>query len=390
MRIGIDYTAAITQSAGIGRFTRGLVGALAEVDRENEYVLFYAQGRKPARGPLFPDHPNIRERPIPVSDRTLTIIWHRLGIPLAVDLFTGSVDLFYFPNYSQPPLRRGASVVTVHDLSFLMVPECADAGLRAHLERVVPASVAAADFVTADSENTRNDIITLLDVPPERVEVVYAGLEPSFRRVEDPHLLEAIRRKYRLHFPFILHVGVIEPRKNLTRLVQAYALIRERTRLPHKLVIAGGLGWLYNEVFREVEDLHLGDDVFFPGFVPDQDLPALYSLADVVAYPSLYEGFGFPPLEAMACGTPVVCSNTSSLPEVVGDAALSVAPTDVEALADALVSVLDDSRLRAELVTKGHARAKLFTWESSARKLVECFERAGAYRTAPGRAGLRR
>ena len=390
MRIGIDYTAAVNQTAGIGRFTRGLVSALADVDQDNEYVLFYTQPHGPSRGPLFPDHPNFQERSIPVSDRTLTIIWYRLGLPLAIDLFTGAVDLFYFPNYVQPPLRRGASVVTVHDLSFLMVPECADAGLRAHLERVVPASVAAADFITADSENTRNDIIALLDVPEERVEVVYGGLEPSLRRVEDQAILEGIRRKYRLHFPFILHVGVIEPRKNLCRLIQAYQLVRERTRLPHKLVIAGGLGWLYHDVFREVEELHLGDDVVFPGFVPDQDLPALYSLADVLAYPSLYEGFGFPPLEAMACGTPVVCSNSSSLPEVVGDAAITVSPTDVEALADGLITVLEDHRVQAELVEKGHKRARLFTWEASARKLVGCFERAGSYRLGPGQVSLGR
>ena len=385
MRIGIDYTAAVNQTAGIGRFTRGLVRGLAEIDRDNEYVLFYTLGRKTRRSPAFAGHPNFQERPIPVADRTFTIIWHRLGLPLAVDLFTGPVDLFYFPNYSLPPLRRGAAVVTVHDLSFLLVPECAEPGLRAHLERVVPASVASADFVTADSENTRNDLIALLDVPPDRVEVVYAGLEPSFQRVADQSALESIRRKYRLHFPFILHVGVIEPRKNLVRLVQAYQYLREHTRLPHKLVLAGGLGWLYHDIFREIEELHLGDDVIFPRFVPEQDLPALYSLADVLAYPSLYEGFGFPPLEAMACGTPVVCSEASSLPEVVGGAAITVPPTDVEELAEALERVLDDGRLRAELIDKGLAQAKLFTWEASARQLLNCFRRATSLRANVGR-----
>jgi glycosyltransferase involved in cell wall biosynthesis len=177
---------------------------------------------------------------------------------------------------------------------------------------------------------------------------------------------------------------VLEPRKNLIRLIQAYQRMREHRRLPHKLVIAGGLGWLYNDIFREVEDLHLGDDVFFPGFVPDQDLPALYSLADLLAYPSLYEGFGFPPLEAMACGTPVVCSNTSSLPEVVGDAAVMALPLDVDALAEAMGQVLEDQQLRLTLVQKGFAQAAQFTWERSARKLVECFARSRG-KSAAGR-----
>ena len=383
MRIGIDYTPAINQRAGIGRFTRGLVGALAQIDHENEYVLVYARksgtrGGMPAR--LFPDSPNFSEKPLPVSDRTLNIIWHRLGLPLAVDYFTGPVDLFYSPDYALPPLRRGAAVVTVHDLSFLMVPECADAGVRAYLERVVPTSAATADFVTADSEHTRNDIVTLLDVPEERVGVVYGGIEPFFRRVEDSAELENVRRRYRLHFPFILHVGMIEPRKNLVRLIQAYRMLRDRTALPHRLVLAGGLGWLYDDIFREVEDLGLGDDVFFPGYVADEDLPALYSLADVLAYPSLYEGFGLPPIEAMACGTPVVCSNASSLPEVVGDAALTVAPSDVEGLADSLGRALTDADLRATLTARGRTQAAKFTWERSARSLLDSFAKATAHR----------
>ena len=385
MRIGIDYTSAVNQSAGIGRFTREIVRALARIDHENEYFLFYAQGSSSRSkvqrlDPLVGDSPNFLERPIPVSDRTMTIIWHRLGLPLAVDLFTGPVDVFYFPDFTRAPLRRGRSVVTVHDLGFLLVPDCADAGLRTYLEKVVPESVSAADFVTVVSENTRNDVIVLLDVPDEKVEVVYCAVESSFRRVTDQARLEAIRRKYRLYFRFILHVGMIEPRKNLTRLIQAYAQFREATGLPHKLVLAGKLGWLYQDIFREIEELSLGDEVVFPGFVPDTDLPALYSLADVVAYPSLYEGFGLPPLEAMACGTPVVCSNTSSLPEVVGDAALTVDPTDVEGLSHSLGRVLEDETLRAEMIAKGLVRASLFSWDASARKLLGAFERVAARR----------
>ena len=378
MRIGIDYTPAITQHAGIGRFTRSLVDALVRIDSRNEYVLFYADPSRSGRSYVAATapHRNVVERPIPVSDRTLTILWHRLGLPLGVDLFTGPVDVFYSPNYALAPLRRGASIVTVHDLSFLVEPQCADARLRAFLEKVVPESVGKASFVTTDSEHTRNDVICLLDVPAHRTEVVYGGVDPSFGRVTDPARLEAVRRKHRLQFPFILHVGVIEPRKNIPTLIRAYAKLRARRRLRHKLVLAGGLGWLYHDVFHEIEAQMLGDDVVLTGFVPDEELPTLYSLADAMVWPTLYEGFGLPPLEAMACGTPVVCSNRSSLPEVVGDAALTVAPTDVDGLTDAMERVLFDEGTRTDLIARGYTRPPLFTWEKAAHKLVSCFPRA--------------
>ncbi|MBI2940501.1 MAG: glycosyltransferase family 4 protein [Chloroflexi bacterium] len=376
MRIGLEYTAALTQTAGIGRYVRNLVPALAELDQENEYLLFHARVHKMEgfQEPSLP--PNFKLRPIGVSDRTLTILWHRLGLPLPIDLFTGPVDVFHFPNFTLAPLRRGAAIVTVHDLSFLLVPECADDGLRQYLERVVPASVAAADVVVADSASTRNDLICLLDVPPERVEVVYGGVEPRFRRVTEPDALTTVRRKYGLTTPFVLFVGTVEPRKNLVRLIQAYHRLRQRPGFTHKLVIAGGLGWLYQDVFREIENLGLHDHVLFIGYVADPDLPAIYSLADALAWPSLYEGFGLPPLEAMGCGTPVVTSNVSSLPELIGDAGITVDPRSVDELADGIDRVLTDQVLRTTLIARGVERARLFTWQSAAEKLLAICQRA--------------
>lgn len=383
MRIGMDYTPAVQQRAGIGRYTRCLVDALAELDRENEYVLFAGVGgmqeTKFLHRASWIMHPNFHLRSIPLSDRWLAIIWHRLRLPLPVDLLTGPVDLFHSPDFTLPPLRRGKAIVTVHDLSFLRYPQGAEPNLRAYLERVVPRAVARADLVLADSQNTRDDLIELLGVEPDNIEVVYPGVEARFRPVEDQDLLARIRARYGLDARFILSVGTLEPRKNVARLIEAYALLRDqgpRTKDQGlRLVIAGGKGWLYEGIFDKVEELGLGDEVRFLGFVPDEDLPALYNLADLFVFPSLYEGFGLPPLEAMACGVPVVTSNVSSLPEVMGEAGLMVPPEDVEGLAEAMARALEDRTWREEAVQRGLARARTFTWRAAAERLIKLYKR---------------
>ena len=289
------------------------------------------------------------------------------------------MDIFHAPDFVLPPVRRGVSMVTVYDLAFLVYPECAHPNLRVFLERAVPASVQRADYIVADSENTRNDVICLLDARPERVFVVPGGVDPVFVPATQEEVAEA-RRRYRLDRPYVLTVGVIEPRKNLPRLIDAYARFRVRTGLPHQLVIAGGRGWLSEQTFRQAEGCGFPGDVRFTGYVPDPDLAALYTGAEVFAYPSLYEGFGLPVLEAMACGTAVVCSNSSSLPEFATDAALMVSPTDPDAIADALETACCDTRLREELTEKGRKRASIYSWNRSAQKLLEIYERVGRAR----------
>ena len=375
MRIAIDYTPAVNQVAGIGRYTRCLVQALAESDTENEYVLFYAYSGGPKPAWPFAGHPNFVEKAVSISNRALAIVWHRLGLPLPVNLVVGNVAVYHATDFVLPPLRKTAGIVTVHDLSFILFPDHADSGLASYLERSVPESVRRARLVLADSDNTRNDIICLLDAPLEKVEVLYAGVDARFRPVHDAAELDAVRRRYGLAWPFILSVGTIERRKNLSRLVQAYGRLHAKRRDLPKLLIVGQRGWLYEDVFESVVDLGLEDDVVFPGYVEDSDLPALYNLAELFVYPSLYEGFGLAPLEAMACGIPVVASNTSSLPEVLGDACLSVAPADVEGLSDAIERALDDTELRADLRQRGLAQAGQFTWARSAERLLELYRR---------------
>ena len=380
MRIGIDYTAATHQQAGIGRYTRGLVVALAQQNTEDEFVLLVTGGRSDRAGPQTQQLESVlpgsfRIRRAPLSERVWTILWHRMRLPLPVDLFTGPVDIFHSPDYVLPPLRQGKTVVTIHDLSFLRYPEGAEPKLRRYLSSAVPRAVSRADLVLGDSENTRNDIIELLGVPPGKVEVLHPGVDEIFRVVEDERVLTEVSSLHGLDFPFILTVGTVEPRKNLILLLDAYAALRKASDVPHKLVIAGGKGWLYEGVFRRVEELSLDEDVIFLGFVADQNLPALYSLADVFVFPSLYEGFGLPPLEAMACGTPVITSRTSSLPEVVDEAGLMVPANDPDMLAETIGRVLNDPGLGEDLAKRGVSQARKFTWQATGEKLLAIYQR---------------
>ncbi len=369
-RIVIDYTPALRQTAGIGRYTRSLVGALADLDRGNSYTLFCAgAGEEAGEWPA-----NFRVRTSPLPERWLTIAWQRLRLPVPAEWLAGRAALFHSPDFTLPPLAGARGVVTVHDLSFLRLPECADPGLRAYLRQAMPRAVGRAHRILADSCNTQADLVELLGVPQERISVVHGGVEPRFHRVTDRDLLEAVRARYRLPERFILAVGTLEPRKNYPRLIAAYAALRRlEPDLPHRLVIAGRPGWLYEEIYTQVAREGLADSVNFAGFVADADLPALYTLAGVLAFPSLYEGFGLPPLEAMACQTPVVAGRNSSLIETVGDGGLLVDATDVTALAAALRRVIAEPETRAALIQAGLDQAARFTWQAAAQELLAAY-----------------
>src|SRR5712691_11240902 len=377
MRIAIDYSAAVNQRAGVGRLVRNQVLALAELDPDNEYRLVYA---RPKRGghPQFPRARNFARRELGLRERWLTIMWHRAKVPLPADWLSGPVDLYHSPDFVLPPLRHARGILTVHDLAFLMRPDCADERLRAYLEGVVPRSVQRADFIVADSENTRNDLVVLLGVAPAAIAVVPGGVEPRFLPVTDPELLRRARQRLGVgDTPFVLAIGVIEPRKNLNRLMDAFLALKQRGKVPAdlKLVLAGGKGWLFDGIFEHHAASPVRDDILLPGFVPDELLPAIYSAAEVLAFPSLYEGFGLPILEAMACGTPVVASRSSCLPEVAEGAALMVEPTDVDGLTSALEQVLTDAQQRARLIEQGRQRVSKYTWRVAAERLLEVYQR---------------
>lgn len=363
-RIAIDYTPAYEQGGGIGRYVRELVTALARQPAEFNYRLFVS-GAKTL--PPIPGQ-NFQWKPTRLTPSWLARIWQRARLPLPVEVFTGAVDLYHATDFVLPPTRT-RSLLTVHDLSFVRVPEAASPALKAYLDVVVPRSVRRADHVLADSQATKDDLIALYNTPPEKVTVLLSGVDARFRPTADP----VVRDKYKIPpRPYIFAVGTVQPRKNYARLIHALALLRQRG-YDLGLVIAGGRGWLEDPIYGAIHDAKMDDFVHFIGFADDADLPALYTAARVTAVPSLYEGFGLPVLESMACGTPVLTANLSSLPEVAGDAALTVDPTDLDAIAATLERLLNDETLRANLIVKGFARAGKFTWERSARQLHEIY-----------------
>jgi glycosyltransferase involved in cell wall biosynthesis len=369
-RIAIDYTPAYEQGGGIGRYVRDLVAALARQDTYTAYRLFVAGA---ARRDLPPaPAANFSWRPTRLTPAWLARIWHRARVALPVESFTGAVDLFHATDFVLPPTRKHTrTIVTVHDLSFIRVPDTATPGLRAYLNVVVPRSVRVADHILADSQATKGDLIALYNVPPEKVTVLLSGVDPRF--FPSGHLLMTTRSKYHIPAkPYLFTVGTVQPRKNYVRLIQALAFARGQG-YDVDLVIAGGKGWLDDPIYAAIDASGLGGHVHLIGFADDVDLPSLYSGAEIVVFPSLYEGFGFPVLEGMASGVPVITSNVSSLPEVAGEAALLVDPYRVDEIAAAICQLLDDSSLRDVLIRRGFDQARRFTWERSAAHLQQIY-----------------
>jgi glycosyltransferase involved in cell wall biosynthesis len=376
MLIGYEASALQGCKSGVGYYAENLLGGMMRVAPEHDYLLFsnrdmsstwQPQGRERLHG----------ERFFPVR-----AAWMQMVLPGS--LRRAQPHVCHFPNYLAPILTDCPYVVTIHDMTLYITP-------RFHrfkklvLDRTLLPHVArrAAGIITV-SKSARDDIVRHLKVPKEKVRVVMNAVSPAFRRVTEAAKLEAVCVRYGLNVPYILYVGTIEPRKNLTRLIQAFAQLK-KMGLPHKLVLVGQRGWHCEPIYAEVEKRGLQHEIIFTGYVPFEDLPALYSAAEAMAFPSLYEGFGLPVLEAMACGTPVVTSASSSLAEVAGNAALLVDPYSVEEMAEALRLIHEDHCLGSELSRKGLERAAHFTWENAARSTLELYEQvvAGAPARVP-------
>lgn len=354
------------RSAGIHGYLYNTLAHLPEVAPEFQYTVFTGQGSPPADPAL-----TVRRSTLPTANPLARIVWEQVAAPLALARL--QPDLLHGMAFALPLLWRGPSVVTIFDLSFHRHPERLSAARRLYLRTFTRASARQARRVIAISESGRREIHDVLGVPLERIDVAYPGVGPDFKPLP-PAAVEAFRRERGLPERFILYLGTLEPRKNLSTLLRAYARLPQRGAV--KLILAGGHGWDTEPVFALIEELGLGQDVITPGYLSGNELPLWYNAADLFAYPSIYEGFGMPLVEALACGCPVVASNTTSLPEAVGPAGVLLPPTDVAQWADALARLCDDETARRELAALGKQHAQKFTWTETARQTAEAYHRA--------------
>jgi glycosyltransferase involved in cell wall biosynthesis len=383
MKIAIDAL-LLGRPGGVGGYVASLLRALALCDRPsaqtgasaNEYVIYTTRGAL-LPSELTEDRFSVR-RPGGLSARWLRVFWQQAILPR--QLAEDGVDVLHAPSYVAPLKAEVPVVLTLHDVIALKYPHlCSRANAR-HYRHVLPLAARKASLIVASSCATRDDIVSILGLPPEKVRVIYPGVDAVFHPVADEGVLAAACRAWHLPRRFILFVGNIEPKKGLDTLMVAFDNLVRREKLPHGLVVVGAPQRGMRRLRALVSRLGLGERVLFTGHMPQGDLPALYSLADLFVFPSLYEGFGLPPLEAMACGTPVVCSNAGSLPEVVADAAVTVPPGDAEALRQAIAHGVADDTLRERLVSKGRERVARFTWASAAAQLLEAYRDAAGIR----------
>ena len=379
MRIALDMSLVPGQRVGVGQYAYQLARALARVDHVNSYVLypvFYFIVNPDYHRTELPVAANMRVAHRHLPPRLVRFLWRRERSEQFKEYLLGRADVVHSTTFCAPRFRapRRRLVATIHDCTFLTHPEFHLPANIDHCLRGTRLAIERADAIIAVSESTRRDLIERMGAPADRIVVTLEAADPGLARVTDAARLDAVRQRYDLPERFVLFLGAMEPRKNLPRLLEAFAALAPALRQEFYLVVAGAQGWLNDSVHEQVQKLGLADSVTFPGYIEQDDVAALYSLATVFAYPSQWEGFGLPVLEAMACGTPVLTSSVSSLPEVAGDAAVLVPPTDVDAIADGLGRLLEDSALRADLAVRGPRRAAQFSWDRCARETLAVYE----------------
>ena len=369
MLIGIDASrAAIRHRTGTETYSVNVIRELLRLGQQHQFRL-YTNVELPA-GLLWsgtvPAHVEVRSIPF-------RRLWTHAR--LSLETLVSQPNVLFVPAHVLPLLHPQRSVVTVHDLGYLHYPDAHTAGARRYLDWSTRWNAHQATAVLADSEATRADLVRFYGAETERIRVVYLGRDAGLKQVSDPLCLAKVRARYGLARRYLLYVGTLQPRKNLERIVHAFERICDRPALAElQLVLAGKQGWLYDTLYSQVARAGLQGRVIFPGYVADEDLGALLSGATAFVFPSLYEGFGIPVLEAGGCGVPVITSNTSSLPEVAGDAALLVDPLDVDAIADAMYRLVTDEALRVELARRGLENVKRFSWDKCARETLAVLE----------------
>lgn len=381
MRIAIEIQPILEKHmTGVGFYTYEMVKRLRDLKAlEDEYYL------------LGMDFFNNANRLDPYLDKKVELrtngmmhygiyrrIWHLMPFLDYGKFFGTEADIFHFFNFVSPPYVKGKTIVTVYDMVYKMFPDTMEKANYKKLDRNLKSSCDRADAILTISENSKREIVRFLNVPEEKVFIINPAVDHYiYRPIDDMDEVGRVIDKYNLPDKYFLYLGTLEPRKNIKSIIEAFKILKDRHNSDYGLVLAGKKGWMYDSIFEMVKRLELEDSVFFPGYIDDSDKPYLYAGARAFLFPSLYEGFGMPPLEAMACGTPVIVSNTSSLPEVVGDAGIMIPPNDIEKMSDSMYNIAQDYEFYSDLRQKGLRQADMFSWDKSVKELLSLYSLMG-------------
>ena len=367
MKIGIDAHAAESDGSGNCTYIRNLLKELRQVDSRNDYVLYVTNSRHPFyRG--FSSYANFKIKQLAWKNPLI-----RIPFALARETRRDNLDILHV-QYIAPPFHEGKLVATIHDLGFLHVPESFSRFEVLRSRFLIRMTANRADRIITGSHFSKNDIAERYKIDPAHIAVINHGVSADFKPEENASRTMKVLEKYGIQKPYILCVGRLNPRKNLTSLAQAFTMLKKERSIPHKLVIAGKEDFATRKIIQSIEAAGSPGDVVLTGFVEDDDLPALYQGADVFLYPSLFEGVGLPVLEAMACGVPVIASDSSSLTEIVRDAGLLINPLDTGELRDALYKFIVDADTREKYIERGTTRAEKFSWLATARQTLDVYE----------------
>ena len=372
MHIGFNTFALSSKKTGAGIYISKLIEYLSYIDRDNIYSIFINKNNYEQFLKVKADNFKKIDAGSLTRIRPLRILWEQIALPSYI--VSRDIDIFHSPVFVSPPRLKCKSIITVFDMTFFRFPDKHSKIKRHYFSKFIPLSVRRADKIITLSENSKRDIIDFFKVKPDKVKVIYLAADETFRPIEDPSFLDRVRIKHGIQGDFILFVGVLEPRKNLLGLIKAYYCLKKDKNINEKLVITGKRGWDYMPVLRLVRELRLEKDIIFTGYVPEEDLILLYNAAKIFIYPSLYEGFGLPVLEAMACGTPVITSQNSALQEIAKDAAILIDPLSEGDMARNCYELLSNPSLQERLRQAGLGRARQFSWKDTARQTLEVYK----------------
>ena len=368
MKIGVEANSYFQNKAGSGVYVRNIVDIWRERTDGTEILLF-SSNRKTEL-----DLSKKRNIFLRLWHGCFDIFWMQVLLP--IKLMKNKVSVLFCPAFLAPIFLRIPVVVSILDMSFLRFPETCDKLFGTYLRIMIPLIKRRVTGVITISEFSKKEIIELLKIPKNKIKVIHLGCKNKYKVINDPEKIVKTREKYARGYRYLLHVGTLEPRKNVNAIIDAFDLLKRKHNISHKLILCGGKGWYYHKIFTKITELDLGDDVIFTGYMSEDNLCLLYNSADIFVFPSLYEGFGLPVLEAMACGCPVITSKCSSLSEIAGDGAVLINPAEPGEIAEKIWQILNDDELRKGLREKGLQQSKKFSWDKTADETLKYLQEA--------------